>query len=126
MRKIITFLSLILICLSCVNFSAQAAEPELRDDTIYFFYYNECPYCHKAMDYMNQKYPTLHIAMVNIHNPGGFDIILKCAKKFKLGRNIGTPLFCMGDNYVMGWSEESQKEFDEYVIPFLKAQKKEK
>ena len=50
----------------------------------------------------------------------GFELFVKCARKFNLGNQIGTPLFCMGENHLMGWSPESEKEFDEYVKPFIK------
>lgn len=92
---------------------------QIQDDQIYFFYYNGCPYCHYALDYMNEKYPDLKIVMVDIYKDGGFDLFKKCADKFNLGREIGTPLFCMGDQYIMGWSKGTEKQFDDYVKPFV-------
>lgn len=92
---------------------------QIQDDQIYFFYYNGCPYCHYALDYMNEKYPDLKIVMVDIYKDGGFDLFKKCADKFNLGREIGTPLFCMGEHYIMGWSKGTEKQFDDYVKPFV-------
>ena len=92
---------------------------QIQDDQIYFFYYNGCPYCHYALDYMNEKYPDLKIVMVDIYKDGGFDLFQKCADKFNLGREIGTPLFCMGEHYIMGWSKGTEKQFDDYVKPFV-------
>ena len=92
---------------------------QIQDDQIYFFYYNGCPYCHYALDYMNEKYPDLKIVMVDIYKDGGFDLFKKCADKFNLGREIGTPLFCMGEHYIMGWSKGTKKQFDDYVKPFV-------
>lgn len=112
------FLSLILLC-SCDNSTQAEKSASLQNDKIYFFYYNECPYCHHALDYINKKYPGLKLAMVNIHNDGGYKLFAECGAKFKLGRNIGTPLFCMGNNYLMGWSPASEQTFDQYVKPFL-------
>lgn len=100
--------------------SNQTIKTSLSDDKVYFFYYNECPYCHEAMDYTNQKYPDLKMTMINIHNPGGYRLLVECARKYKLGNNVGTPLFAMGDKYIMGWSEETPKQFDEYIKPYLK------
>lgn len=129
MRKIFALLLFtVLFAAACDNrTTADAAEPAaktdevLADNKIYFFYYNECRFCHQAMDYINAKYPTLDMTMINIHNPGGYELLIKCAEKFNLGRSVGTPLFCMDDKYLMGWSEdESPRLFDEYVQPYLK------
>lgn len=120
MRKFIfpVFAFLFLIC-SCDKQDNKTQAHELADNKIYFFYYNECPYCHDAMEYMNKKYPDLKVTLVNIYNNGGFELFKACAAKFNLGKNIGTPLFCMGNNYIMGWSDNSARQFDDYVKPFL-------
>lgn len=120
MSKVLSlFLVLFLLCGCDGTASSEQKTTALEHNKIYFFYYNECPYCHQAMDYVNQKYPELKITMVNIYHKGGYDLFTKCAAKFNLGRNIGTPLFCMGDNYLMGWSPASEKTFDTYVKTFL-------
>lgn len=93
---------------------------ELAADKIYFFYSNSCPHCHDALAYINKKYPGLEMSMVNVGNQEGYELLFKCAEKFKLGRNIGTPLFCMGDNYLMGWSDEYEAKFDDYAKAYLK------
>lgn len=95
------------------------AQDEIRTDEIYFFFSNGCPHCHEALTYINAKYPNLKMAMVNVANPEGYTLFVKCAQKFKLGNRIGTPLFCMGDNYLMGWADEYAPKFDAYVKPFL-------
>jgi len=33
---------------------------------------------------------------------------------------LGTPLFCMGDKFIMGWSNNKQKQFDRYIQLFSK------
>lgn len=123
MRKIFTLLVLALFITAGCDGQGNAApakeESGLADNKIYFFYYNECPFCHDAMDYINAKYPDLKITMINIHNPGGYELLVECARKFNLGRSVGTPLFCMGNKYLMGWSDESPRQFDEYVKPYL-------
>ena len=76
--------------------------------------------CRDAIDYIDRQYPNLNMAMVNIHVGNGFELFKACGEKFRLGNSIGTPLFCMGDKYLMGWSENNARKFDEYVKPYLK------
>lgn len=98
----------------------KTVQAEIEKSKVYFFYYNGCPYCHDALDYVNAKYPDLEMSMVNIKNPAGYQLFTECAAKFNIGRNVGTPLFCMGDDYLMGWGPDAAKRFDEYVKPFIK------
>ena len=127
MKNLICLLTAMVIALSAcgdnstskTSESAVANSSEIQTDEIYFFFSNGCPHCHDALAYINAKYPNLKMAMVNVANPQGYDLFVKCAKKFKLGNRIGTPLFCMGDNHLMGWADEYAPKFDEYVKPFL-------
>ncbi len=86
---------------------------------IYFFYSPACSHCHEAREYLDQHYASLPMENIDVSTEDGYELIFKCAEKFKLGNRIGTPLFCMGDNYIMGWSEDSAKQFESYVEPFL-------
>lgn len=116
MKKLLAlFLLLPLFTAACKN-----SDTDIRPDKVYFFYSDTCPHCHDALDYINQKYPDLQLTMVNVANQGGYDLFTRCAAKFKLGRRIGTPLFCMGDNYIMGWAPQYQSRFDNYIKPFLR------
>lgn len=99
--------------------NAQADET-LDNNKIYFFSYDGCPYCRKAEEHIAQKQMNLNMEKVDIYKPGGMYLFKQCAQKFNLGRNVGTPLFCMGDTYLMGWSEENQKQFDELSRKFQK------
>lgn len=118
----------VMVCLvtACEKKSAatdatvNTVQTKIENDKIYFFYYNGCPYCHDALDYVNTKYPDLKLSMINIQNAAGYELFMKCATKFNLGRNVGTPLFCMGDNHLMGWGPDSAKDFDKYVRAFIK------
>lgn len=96
------------------------AEDEISSDKIYFFTYKGCPYCQRADEYINKTHPNLNIEKIDIYKPGGMYLFKKCAEKFNLGRNIGTPLFCMGNDYIMGWSEDNQKRFNELSVHFIK------
>lgn len=96
------------------------AEDDIKNDKIYFFTYDGCPYCQMANEHIQKMNVALNIEKIDIYKPGGMYLFKKCAEKFNLGRNIGTPLFCMGDNYLMGWSDENQKRFDELSLSFKK------
>ena len=121
MKKLLSLCFAAILALSaCDNAAQQTTTAEIAPDKVYFFFSNTCPHCHEALDYLNQKYPDLEVSMTNVGNPEGFDLFVKCARKFNLGNQIGTPLFCMGENYLMGWSPESEQQFDEYVKPFVK------
>ncbi len=130
-KIILCILSLIFVTTACDNKESgtnsknsnkqmsQSIDREISIDKIYFFYQDSCIHCHHAFEYINKKYPTLKIDKVNINNTNGAVLFLQCARKFKLGSMIGTPLFCIGDNYVMGWGEEQQQKFDSYIKSFL-------
>ncbi len=120
MNKLLYGLCFILLVLSGCNNQESPVQPKIDESKIYFFYHDKCPYCHDALDFLNTNYPDLPITMVNVYNDGGFDLFKHCADKFKLGPNIGTPLLCMGDNYIMGWSKDTPQKFNNYVQPFLK------
>lgn len=48
MRKIcLTLFAVVLLVCGCGKKTETAA---LEDGKIYFFYYNECPYCHDAIE----------------------------------------------------------------------------
>lgn len=116
-----TLFALMIFLCSCDSKTKEVSA--LSEDKIYFFYYNECPYCHNAIEYIDKKYPELNMAMVNIYVGNGFELFKECGQKFNLGNSIGTPLFCMGNKYLMGWSETNAQKFDKYVQPFLKTNK---
>ena len=112
---------LILTCLFCFAlFACESKHEDLSADKVYFFYQDACSHCHKASDYINKKYPDLKMAKLDIANHESRELFIKCARKFNLGNTLGTPLFCFGDNYVMGWSKRSEKKFDRLIKPFLK------
>jgi len=72
MRKIcLTLFAVVLLVCGCGKKTETAA---LEDGKIYFFYYNECPYCHDAIDHIDRQYPNLNMAMVNIHVGNGFEL----------------------------------------------------
>ena len=47
-------------------------------------------------------------------------LFFACGEKFGLNKmSMGTPLFCMGNHYIMGWGSDERKQFDLYVKDFL-------
>ena len=81
--------------------------------TIYFFTKPGCPYCEKASDYIKQQHPNLSVEYKNVKEISARDLMLSCAEKFKLPTNrLGTPLICMGDNYLLGWGPDASVEFE--------------
>ncbi|MCM1324453.1 MAG: hypothetical protein NC218_10030 [Acetobacter sp.] len=109
-----------LYILVCILFSTNLyADDELAKDKIYFFTHTGCPYCEMAEKHIAQNRSNAAIEVISIDKPEGFYLFKKCAEKFKLGKNIGTPLFCIGDEYLMGWSTENQQRFDELSSKFI-------
>lgn len=119
MKKFLFMLAAVVVLLGGCDSQNNSQKEEISPDKIYFFFSNGCPHCHQALEYISRRYPDLKMSMVNVGNNEGYDLFVKCAERFKLGRYIGTPLFCMGDNYLMGWSGDSEKRFDDYVQPYL-------
>jgi len=91
----------------------------LSSNRVYFFYQTTCPHCHYANEYISQKYPDLKMIKLDIRSRSNASLFLKCADKFKLNHNaLGTPLICMGDHYILGWSDADKAKFDSYVQKF--------
>lgn len=116
MKKLLCALAAVIMLVSACKDETPA---EIQNDKVYFFFSNSCPHCHHAMEYINKKYPDAKITIVNVGNRSGYQLFLKCAEKFKLDNRLGTPLFCMGHRYIMGWAPEYEKKFDLYMRPFL-------
>ncbi|MBE6451853.1 MAG: hypothetical protein IJF12_02755 [Alphaproteobacteria bacterium] len=92
----------------------------LDNNKAYLFYSQTCPHCHQAREYISKKYADADIIQMDVATPKGRELLFACAEKFKLGNNLGVPLFCLGNKNLMGWSAESEKKFDAYIKPFLK------
>lgn len=119
MKKLCCFLSIILfLTVSCSD--NNTSHQNIQPDKIYFFYADTCPHCHDADAYIKENHPDLKIIKINVAEKSGFELFIKCARRFNLGQNIGTPLFCMGNNYIMGWAPHYAKRFDRYAKPFKK------
>lgn len=107
------------ICLFCFGLVACDNKQELLSDKVYFFYQESCPHCHNAKEYIDNNYPNLKMEELDIAEHNARELFIKCAKKFNLENRLGTPLFCMDNNYIMGWSKRNEKKFERLVKPFL-------
>jgi glutaredoxin len=89
------------------------SKAQLDPKTIYFFTKPGCPYCERAEDYIKQMHPSLSVEYKNVKEISARDLMLACANKFNLPKNkLGTPLICMGDNYLLGWGPNAGAEFE--------------
>ncbi len=99
---------------------AQFLDNEIRGDRIYLFYSEGCPHCRDAEAYLAEKHPGLQMERLSVRTRQGYDLFVACVRKFNLGSQVGTPLFCMGDHYLMGWADDYPEKFEAYAKPFLK------
>lgn len=91
-----------------------------NSEQILFFTHEGCPYCEKAMAYINSNYKQLPIQVLEVSKPENMRKFVACANKFKLDkRKLGTPLICMKDNYILGWSDMDAAKFRKFVKPYL-------
>ena len=122
MKKIFLFVG-ILIALGVWFFvKATQAVPvnEIQDDKIYVFIQSGCPHCWAAEKYLKEKHPNLKVELRDISEERNRMMFFGCGAKFGLNKlKMGTPLFCMGKNYILGWDSTSEKVFDDYAKDFL-------
>lgn len=99
----------------------NASLDELIDaKKIYVFIQKGCPHCWAAEKYLKEKHPNLDLEMKDIAVSENRKLFAACGAKFKLNKyTMGTPLFCMGDNYILGWDTEAEGQFETYLKDFL-------
>ena len=91
----------------------------LSPNEIYVFTQKGCPHCWAAEAYLKEKKPNLKVQIKDIADAENRTLFFVCGAKFGLDKmQMGTPLFCMGDKYIMGWNSESQDQFEEYAKNF--------
>lgn len=115
-----------LICaLLCVaTFILNGCDEEKIPDSIYVFSQPGCGHCEHAHAYMVRHYKNYDIKEVNIREGNNMSYLLRYAKKFNVPpQTLGTPFIVMGENYVMGWGTEQQKQFNRLIKNFKPAEK---
>ena len=109
------FLSIALI----LTVFLSACQEKKTTNRIYVFSQPGCIHCEHAKSYMNRYYANYDIKDMNIREGNNMGYMLRYARKYKISeQNLGTPLIIMGDNYVMGWGTEQQRDFNRYVKNF--------
>ena len=103
------FVCVFLLFIACKCFGA--INDLLSPKEIYVFTQVTCHHCWDAEDYLKDKYPDLKIQKKDIADEQNRFLFFACAAKFKLDKaKLGTPLFCMGDHYIMGWGRAERKQ----------------
>jgi thiol-disulfide isomerase/thioredoxin len=80
--------------------------------TVYFFYGEECPHCHKIMPFvvsLREKYPTVDILTLETwHNETNYAVYAALNRELKV-RNAGVPEVIVGDVVLIGEIEIPEK-----------------
>jgi thiol-disulfide isomerase/thioredoxin len=89
-----------------VNSNPSEQTPKVL--TVYFFYGEECPYCHNVMPFIQgiiDKYPNVDVQKLEIwHNQTNHDLSTKMLTE--LGQtNMGVPLVIVGNITLVGGKE---------------------
>ena len=120
-KGLLTTLAIVFVLLGVGLLLFRPKTELIQEDIIYFFTKDMCPYCHQATAYITEQYPHLEVSFKNIADEENMTLLMACADKFQLDkRRLGTPLICMGDTYVLGWSDAEKAKFDTAVKAFLK------
>lgn len=102
----------------------QAGEKETKE--IFLFSKENCIYCHHMIAHIDAKtrkdYPELKITILDIGEPENMALLKEYVKKNKVReRAIGTPITFIGKDYMMGWGEDMEDEFNSKIEAFLNA-----
>lgn len=88
-----------------------------------------CGWCKKAMAYIDENVrpsnPNIAIREVDIGARANFGKMTADARKFKVGREVGTPFIVSKDDYIVGWTDDAPAKLHR-MITKIKAQKAKK
>ncbi len=97
---------------------------EKVSNRVYMFSQPGCGHCEHAHAYITRYYKGYDIQEINIREGNNLTYLMRYAQKFNIqAPALGTPFIVLGDNYVMGWGTEQQKQFNRYIKNFKPAQK---
>ena len=110
---------------SAAGIEALPAEEEhLLDNKIYFFAHSMCMNCKDAFVYIYTHHADLGIPIMDMKFHHNFELYKECVQKFNISnRELRLPLICMGDNFIMGWDEQSGNAFEQHLAAFNEANK---
>ncbi len=95
---------------------SSAEEETLIEDKIYFFAHALNPRSKTAYDYISKKYSHLDIPIIDMNDKHNFELYKECVKKFNIPNNqLTLPLFCLKNDYVMGWTYGSETLLDKAI-----------
>ena len=90
-------------------------------EQILFFTHDGCQYCEKALQYIKTNYNNLPMQILEVSKAQNMKRFIACTEKFKLDkRKLGTPLICMKNDYILGWSDMGAAKFRKLVKAYEK------
>lgn len=115
--------ALLLICTPALAqqapYIAQNPETELQTDKIYFFAHSLCQNCKEAYIYLESRHKDLNIPITDMREHHNLELYKQCVKKFNIpNQELTLPLICMGNNYIMGWQNNSPQHFEHALQEF--------
>ncbi len=124
MKKIYSFLKLCVVLLGlvagCFSINACQKKETFKQNTVYLFWQDGCIHCHEALAHIQQKHPNMNIEMLNIAQAEARQKLIQAVKEFNLSNQIGTPLFVMDKEVLIGWSSATRQKFDAKAPLFQK------
>lgn len=100
MKKIL----LILVMLFCATNSYAVTKKEV------LIFSQPCHYCELLKAYLEPNiipnYPEFEFRTIDVQKPSNKDLLFEYVKKYDIKGEIGLPLMIIGDNYMMGWSDD--------------------
>lgn len=122
--KIHSFLKLSVVllglALGCFVASGCKEKETFKQNTVYLFWQDGCVHCHEALAHIQQKHPNMNIEMLNIAQKASRQKLIQAMQEFNLSNQIGTPLFVMNKEVLMGWSNKTREKFDAKAPMFQK------
>lgn len=91
----------------------------LSKNEVYFFYQDGCPHCQEADLYIKKNFANAKIKAINIKTPGNLKLFSDAIYAYNITEAAGTPLICMGENYIMGWGSDDRLKFHKLILPYL-------
>jgi len=107
------------IAIIAMTFILSGCQERQTTNRIYVFSQPGCIHCVNARNYMSLYYKDYDIKEMNIREGSNMEHMLRYARRYKIPQqDLGTPLIIMGNNYIMGWGSEQQKDFNRYAKDF--------